>query len=346
MRAPRLWNVPRWSLAESRGLPAMRRLRLFGRALEAVARHPRSVRRLLHLIAELREEGIPVPVRELAMRSLHAQPSAALPDRLGAAGEQLEWLGAALRPASFLELLRGGALALGSVHNGLAEPQRLILLEETDASSEDGDWRLVLAAPPPFHHGERYALNFSCVRLQGRLTLAICRAPDAGRVAPRTLGGWHPACLLACVAAELAAWWDIELAVWNPPAADGSGADEGLRTIVATFCGVAQFPGWVRVPAFPVELLFAVSRSPEARELQAHRTDFWFRVRRGLRKSIRQQLRSPVAQARGAGLTHPLSSHRERALPWSEASTSLMPWASTQPMGDGRWSRTVPLPLA
>jgi hypothetical protein len=177
--------------------------------------------------------------------------------------------------------------------------------------------------PQPVDAG---VLAFSCFRVDGIGCLAIggVRGPRHAnqRMSPteinQALQGWKPAVLLVRVAQELARYWSLTLIGLDPAAHRLRGWSyqwnkryrDGAQRIFASYDALWEHfeatngpPGWVIVPMNSDDKLSATALSPEKRERQTRRADYWIRTRNLLRVQFTLLLQRPHREARISRVT-------------------------------------------
>jgi Protein of unknown function (DUF535) len=161
------------------------------------------------------------------------------------------------------------------------------------------------------------------------------------RVSPveisQALQGWKPAVLMVRVAQELARHWNLHLIGLHPRAHRLHGwsyqwtkrSREAGQRIHASYQALWHHfeaskgpPGWVLVPLNSDEKLAATALSPEKRERQTRRADYWIRTRNLLRLQFKQLLQRPGREARlsrvTVGVDEDSMTHEEMDFPQSE----------------------------
>jgi uncharacterized protein VirK/YbjX len=134
----------------------------------------------------------------------------------------------------------------------------------------------------------------------------------------QALQGWKPAVLMVRVAQELARHWGLRLIGLDPAAHRLHGWSyklnkryrDGAQRIYASYDALWQHfdatngpRGWVIVPMNSDDKLSATALSPEKRERQTRRADYWLRTRNILRLQLKELLLRPDREARLSRVT-------------------------------------------
>jgi uncharacterized protein VirK/YbjX len=328
-RMPGPWQAVAWAIQPGAEGGGTSRLRLVWRAIRAALWHGNDMRRWMAVVFELHSRGI---VRELPAEYLRAvRPYVHRGTGFGARVVQLidhaDWMETAFQPAAFEQLASGQPLVLAE----LAAPRGYdfmgLQLQRSAAQSPEGEMLLTLnlrRAASVQHRAQPVdaaVLGFSRFRVDGVACLVIGgvrgqRHPVL-RISPmeltQALQGWNPAVLLVRVAQELARYWNLHLIGLDPREHRLHGWSyqwtrryrEAGQRIFASYDALWQHfqatsgpTGWVILPANSDEKLSATALSPEKRQSQTRRADYWIRTRNLLRVQLKQSLQRPGRETR------------------------------------------------
>lgn len=330
---PGIWSSIGWALEPSRG-SGMSRLRLARRALVALLSHPRAMRRWMAVVFEMHSRGI---VSDLPSEYLRAvrQPvhrGTGMAARVVQLIDHADWLESAFQPRAFEQIASGRPLVLASLPAPRGYEYMRLQLQRAASQSPEGDLMLSLvlqrAADVQQKAGpvEAATLAFSRFRIDGQGCLAVGgvrgqRHPVL-RLSPvelaTALNGWKPPVLMVRLAQELARFWGLRLVgldpAWHPlhgwpyrwsrryrDAAHK--VDKSYGAIWSHFEATRGPQGWMLLPLSSDEKLAATALSPEKRERQTRRADYWIRTRNLLRTEFNQQLQRPSAEIQLNGAT-------------------------------------------
>jgi uncharacterized protein VirK/YbjX len=333
-RMPGAWQGVRWALQPGAEGGGTSRLRLAWRALRAALWHGKAMRRWMAVVVELHSRGI---VREVAGEYLRAvrpyvHRGTTYGERVVQLIDHADWLETAFQPSAFGQLASGRPLVLAELAAPRGYDFMRLQLQQAPTQSPEGELLLTLSLqrsadvqhrPQPVDAG---VLGFSRFRVDGVACLVIGgmrgqRHPVV-RVSTmevsQALQGWKPAVLMVRVAQELARHWSLHLIGLHPGAHRLHGWSyrwtrrnrEAARRIVASYDALWEHfeagkgpPGWVIVPLNSDEKLAATALSPEKRQRQTRRADYWIRTRNLLRLQFKQLLQRPGREARLSRVT-------------------------------------------
>jgi uncharacterized protein VirK/YbjX len=246
--------------------------------------------------------------------------------------DHVDWFEGAFQAKAFETIASGRPMVLAD----LAPPRGCdfmrLQLQQAPPQSPEGELLLALAlqrsadAQHKAQAVDAAVLAFSCFRIDGVNCLVIggVRGPrHAGqRMSPaeisQALQGWKPSVLIVRVAQELARHWGLRLIGLDPAAHRLRGWSyqrdkryrEAAQRIFASYDALWEHfgatngpPGWVIVPMNSDDKLSATALSPDKRERQARRADFWLRTRNLLRGQFQQLLQRPHREARVSRVT-------------------------------------------
>jgi uncharacterized protein VirK/YbjX len=329
-----MWQGVRWALQPGAQGGGTSRLRLVWRALRGGLWHRKALRRWMAVVFELHSRGI---VRDVAGEYLRAvrpyvHRGTGFEERVVQLIDHADWLETAFQPAAFEQLASGQPLILVELTAPRGYDFMRLQLQQAATQSPEGELLLTLRLqrsadvqhrPQPVDAG---VLCFSRFRVDGVGCLVIGgvrgQRHPVTRVSPveisQALQGWKPAVLMVRVAQELARHWSLHLIGLHPRAHRLHGwsyqwtkrsRDAGQRIHASYQALWSHFeaskgpPGWVLVPLNSDEKLAATALSPEKRERQTRRADYWIRTRNLLRLHFKQLLQRPGLEARLSRVT-------------------------------------------
>jgi uncharacterized protein VirK/YbjX len=310
------------------------RARLVWRTLKASLWHGKALRRWMTVVQELHARGI---IRDLPGEYLRAvrpyvHRRTGFDERVVQLIDHADWLETAFKPAAFEQLASGKPLVLAELVAPRGYDFMRLQLQQASVQSPEGELLLTLSLqrsadvqhrPQPVDAG---VLAFSRFRVDGVACLVIGgvrgQRNQVMRVSTmevsQALQGWKPAVLMVRVAQELARFWGLHLVGLDPAAHRLHGLsyqlnkryrDAGLRIYSSYDALWDHFeakpgpPGWMIVPLNSDEKLAATALSPEKRERQTRRADYWIRTRNLLRVQLRLLLQRPGLEARLSRVT-------------------------------------------
>ena len=333
-RVPGAWQGVRWALQPGAEGGGTSRLRLVWRALRAALWHGKAMRQWMAVVTELHSRGIVRDIEGEYLRAVrpHVHRGTGFPERVVQLIDHADWLETAFQPAAFERIASGQPLVLAELAAPRGYDFMRLQLQQAATQSPEGELLLTLSLqrsadvqhrPQPVDAG---VLAFSRFRIEGVGCLVIGgvrgQRHPVTRVSPveisQALQGWKPAVLLVRVAQELARHWGLHLIGLSPAAHRLHGwsyqltrrsRDAGQR-IYASYDALWDHfevskgpPGWVLVPLNSDEKLAATALSPEKRQRQTRRADYWIRTRNLLRLQLRQLLQRPGREARLSRVT-------------------------------------------
>jgi uncharacterized protein VirK/YbjX len=333
-RMPGVWQGVRWALQPGAQGGGTSRLRLVWRALRGGLWHRKALRRWMAVVFELHSRGIVRDVAGEYLRAVrpHVHRGTGFEERVVQLIDHADWLETAFQPAAFGQLASGQPLVLAELTAPRGYDFMRLQLQQAATQSPEGELLLTLTLqrsadvqhrPQPVDAG---VLCFSRFRVDGIGCFVIGgvrgQRHPVTRVSPvevnQALQGWKPAVLMVRVAQELARHWGLHLIGLNPRAHRLHGwsyqwtrrsRDAGQRIHASYEALWKHFeagkgpPGWVIVPLNSDEKLAATALSPEKRERQTRRADYWIRTRNLLRLQFRQLLQRPGREARLSRVT-------------------------------------------
>ena len=335
-RIPGIWSGVGWALRPESG-SGMSRLRLGTRALRAALWHGKAMRRWMAMVFELQARGIITDLPSEYLRAVrpYVHSGTSISTRVVQLIDHADWLEGALKPAAFQQVTSGQPLVLATLPAPRGYEYMRLQLQRSPAQSPEGDLMLTLVLLRAVEVQQRAApveaatLAFSRFRIDGQGCLVIGgvrgqRHPVL-RLSPvelsQALNGWKPAVLMVRVAQELARFWSLRLVGLDPARHPLRGRpyrwssryrDVGLQieksyaAIWNHFEATRGAHGWMMLPLNSDDKLSATALSPEKRERQSRRADYWIRTSNLLRIAFREQLQraAPEIKLGGATQTH------------------------------------------
>lgn len=336
---PGVWSGVRWAMAPGAAGGGTSRARLVWRAASGALVHGRQLRRWLALVSELHARKIVASVPAEYLRAVRpsANRGTSISQRVVQLTDHVDWLEGAFTPEAFATLVSGQPLTIGELAPPRGYESMRLQLRQAPARSSEGEMLLVLVLQrsPDIQHGpvpmEACVLAFSRFRIDGAACLVIGgvkgqRNPNQ-RVSTAELNqglqGWKPSVFLVRVAQELARHWNLNLVGLDPAShrlhgwtyrwnsrhrASGEKIFESYRSLWDHFSATNGPKGWVILPLHADEKLAATALSPEKRERQSRRADYWIRTRNLLRTRFRQVMQRPTLDEMAGGITQAMDS--------------------------------------
>jgi uncharacterized protein VirK/YbjX len=336
-RVPGIWQGFRWALQPGAEGGGTSRARLGWRALRATLGYGKALRRWMSVVFELHSRAI---VRDLPGEYLRAirpyvHRGTGFAERVVQLTDHYDWLETAFYPKAFEKIASGGPLVLAELAPPHGYDFMRLQLQQASPQSPEGELLLTLSLqrsaelqhqPRPMDAG---VLAFSRFRIDGIACLVIGgvrgqRHPVL-RASPmeisQALQGWKPSVLMVRVAQELARHWGLRIVGLQPGAHRLHGwsyqwtrhsRDAGQRVYASLDALWQHFeagngpPGWMLVPPNSDEKLAATALSPEKRDRQTRRADYWIRTRNLLRVHFKQLLQRPDREAQLSRVTQAL----------------------------------------
>jgi uncharacterized protein VirK/YbjX len=327
-RIPDLWQGVRWALQPGAQGGGTSRRRLASRALTATLGHAKALRRWMAMVVELHSREIlsDVPGEYLRAVRPYVHRHTGYDERVVQLIDHMDWLESAFHAKAFEQIASGRPLVLAELTPPRGCDFMRLQLQQAPSQSPEGELLLILSLqrssdiqhkPQPVDAG---VLAFSCFRIDGVACFVIggVRGPRhaSQRMSPteinQALQGWKPSVLMVRVAQELARYWGLRLIGLDPAAHRLRGWSyrwnkryrEGAERIFASYDALWEHfeatngpPGWVIVPMNSDDKLSATALSPEKRERQTRRADYWIRTRNLLRLQFKQLLQRPNREA-------------------------------------------------
>lgn len=337
-RLPGLWQGLAWALRADRRRGGISRPRLAWRTLAASLAHPKAMRRWMAVAYELHARGIAPDLESEYLRAVqpYIHRDTDVIGRVLQLIDHVDWLETAFKPAAFRQLASGALLVLAELPAPRGFEYMRLQLQRAPAQSPEGELLLTLTLrrapdvqiePKPV---DAAAMCFSRFRIDGQGCLVIGGVRGQRHPVLRmsvtemnqALAGWKPAVLMVRVAQELARHWGLQLVGLDPRAHRLQGwayrwsrrYREAAQRIDASYDALWQHfgarqgpPGWMVVPLNSDDKLEATALSPEKRERQTRRADYWIRIRNLLRLQFRDLLLRPGREARLSRMTQGLA---------------------------------------
>jgi uncharacterized protein VirK/YbjX len=333
-RMPDIWQGLRWALAPGAQGGGTSRRRLAWRALRATLGHGKALRRWMAMVVELHSREIvrDVPGEYLRAVRPYVHRHTGYDERVVQLIDHMDWLESAFNAKSFEQIASGRPMVLAELVPPRGCDFMRLQLQQAPTQSPEGELLLTLSlqrSPDVQHKAQPVdaaVLAFSCFRVDdvGCLVIGGVRGPRHAnqRMSPteinQALQGWKPSVFIVRVAQELARYWGLRLIGLDPAAHRLRGWSyqwnkryrDGAQRIFASYDALWEHfeatngpPGWVIVPMNSDDKLSATALSPEKRERQTRRADYWIRTRNMLRLQFKQLLQRPHREARVSRVT-------------------------------------------
>lgn len=324
---PGLWRGLVWALS-ARPAGGTSRRRLFMRMVWAWLRYHRVLKRWMAVAYEQHSRGLADDLPALFLRAVrpYVHRGLTVQDRAVQLIDHLDWQETALQPVALRQLVSGKPVVLVNLTPPRGYSCMRIQMRRAASHSPEGELLLSLS----LQRDERVqvmqpldvsTVAFSVFRVDGRSCLAIGGVRGQRHPVIRMsqvelsqlLHGWTAPVLMLRVMQELATFWELHLIgldpVWHPAQSWDYMLSKRHREIarrVAESYTVlwdhfdAQFGpmGWMVLPQHSDDRLAATARSPEKRERQIKRADYWLRTSTQLRAEFRNVLQVPDPHAR------------------------------------------------
>jgi uncharacterized protein VirK/YbjX len=328
-RLPGLWHAVAWAWRRGDEGGGISRMRLVWRACIGTLTAGRALQRWMAVSFELHARGLvgDQPGEYLRAIRPHVNRHTDYTARVVQLIDHVDWLESAFKAPALESLLAGRELVLAELQPPRGYDFMRLQLRAAPVASPEGELvlTLVLQRSPDVQHKamplEAVALAFSVFRIEGMPCLAIggvrgARHPVLRMSAVETsqaLCGWKPSVLAVRVAQELARYWNLQLVGLNPSSHRLQGWTyqwqrrhrEAAERIWSSYDALWDHfqaskgpPGWMVLPLHLDEKLAATALSPERRERQIRRADFWLRIVRRLKTDAEQLLTQPGREAR------------------------------------------------
>lgn len=338
---PSVWRSLLWAWRRGGEGGGVTRSRLLWRAFVSSTRWSSAMRRWMNVVFELNSRGLLTDPAGEYMRAVrpyvhrHTTYSARVIQLI----DFVDWMETAFKPPALKKLLAGEDIVLADLQPPRGCDWMRLQLRRAPVQSPEGELLITLMIQrsqdvhPNAVPVEAAALGFSVFRIDGYGCFAIggVRGPrhPVQRVSPveisQAMAGWKPSVLMVRVAQELARFWGVKLVGLNPSShrlqAWGYQMNQRHRDAAQRiydsydalwehFEATKGPLGWMILPLDSDDKLAATALSPEKRERQIRRADFWMRTRRRLHADARESLQRPGREARISRVTqsmHPAS---------------------------------------
>lgn len=333
-RVPGPWQAVAWAAAREANSGALRRARLVSRTVLASLAHRQALERWMAVVHELALRGLVHDARGEYLRAVrpYVNRHTRVPQRVAQLVDQADWLQAAFTPQSLQQLAAGEPVVLADLPPPRGYEFMRLQLLRAPSHSPEGELMLTLTMQRSAVMQHRApaidaaAIAFSRLRVGSRGCLAIGgvrgQRHPVQRISPveleQALQGWKASVLLVRVMQELARAWGLTLLGLDPQAHRLRGWSfrwrrrhrERAARLFASYDALwAHFearpgpPGWMAVPLDADHKLAATALSPEKRERQSRRADYWIRLRRLLHRQLPAVLLAPAPAGSDSGNT-------------------------------------------
>ena len=359
-RMPGIWQGLLWALRSPANGGGVSRSRLAWRMLNALLWHASAMKRWMTVVYELRSRGIitDLPGEFVRAARPHVRRDTEFNERVVQLIDHADWFEAAFARGALEQITAGRALVLLELPVPRGYDYLRLQLQRAPLQSPEGELLLTLTLQRAAEvqltpEVEVAAVGFSRFRVDGMGCLVIGgvrgQRHPVHRVSQvemsRAMAGWKPSVLMVRVAQELANAWHLQLIGLDPSSHRLQGwtsqlnerKRETARRIYTSYDGLWEHfgtrkgpLGWVVLPLDSDEKLEATALSPEKREQQTRRADFWIRTRKVLRSQLRNVLQKPGKDARLSRNTqsmHPPDWERSDHTSLSRAEEDMVPSA-------------------
>ncbi|HVZ43786.1 MAG TPA: DUF535 family protein [Ramlibacter sp.] len=353
-RIPSVWQGIGWALRRGGEGGGISRAELFGRALVATLAHGKALGRWMAIVHELKARGMLDDLEGEYLRAIRpsVQRHASIGERVTQLIDHTDWIETAFKPAALERLTSGKPVVLAELRPPRGFDYLRLQVQRTGVQSPEGELLLTLTAQrsSDVQHKalplDLAALAFSRFRIEDTSCLVIGgvrgQRHHASRMAmspvevSQALQGWKPSVLLVCTMQELARAWGHKLVGLNPASHRLQGwsfrfdtaSREAAERIFASHDALwAHFDaapgplGWVVLPLHSDDKLAATALSPEKRERQVRRADFWLRMRKALHLRMREVLVRPGREDQKSRVTQLATDHAPLEDDWGDLFT-------------------------
>jgi uncharacterized protein VirK/YbjX len=327
-RPPGLWEALAWAWQRGDDGGGVSRAQLVARTAYATLLRSADLQAWMDLVNELAQRGLMKDVPGEFLRAVRpaVHRFTDLRGRVQQLIDHYDWLEVAFKPAAFERLSTGRPVTLVEMRAPRGFEFLGLQVRRNEAASTEGELLLTLALQrsAQIQHQaqpvEVAAIAFSRFRIDNKACLAIGGVRGQRGAAQRVsqtelaqgLQGWQPAVLLVQAMQELARAWDLPLLALDARAHRLRGPAYRLRqrhrdaahriagsyqALWGHFGAVAGPVGWVQLPLPSDDKLEATALSPEKRERQVRRADFWLRTRKALQQQLGEVLLRPAGYA-------------------------------------------------
>lgn len=339
-KMPGLWQGVRWAWRRGNEGGGISRRALFWRTLHATLTCPAVLQRWMSVVWELKSRGIVSDVEGEYLRAVrpYVHRDTSVSARVVQLIDHVDWVETAFHSWAVERLSAGEPVVLANLAPPRGYEFMRLTIRRAPVQAPEGELLLTLELQrspeiqPKAQPIEAAALGFSRFRIEGKACLVIGGVRGQRDPVQRlsqaelnqALAGWKPSVLLVRVAQELARYWGLYLMGLDPSAHQLHGwrhrwdarRRETAQRIAASyealwdhFEGVRSADGWVALPMNSDDKLAATALSPEKRERQTRRADYWIRTRKLLHTEMKALLQRPgrepnlkrVTEAQGPG---------------------------------------------
>jgi uncharacterized protein VirK/YbjX len=325
---PGLWQGVQWARRRGDEGGGISRPRLVARAVWATFTQASALRRWMAVVIELKSRGIIDDVEGEYLRALrpHVNRGTRVSDRAVQLIDHIDWMESAFHSWALEKINSGQPLVLAELAPPRGYQYMRLQLQRAPVQSPEGELLLTLAlqrSADVQHKAmpvEVAAIAFSRFRVEGKGCLVIGgvrgQRDPVNRLSPvelaQALQGWKPPVLMVRVAQELARYWGLHLLGLDPgwhrlhawPSRWSARARETAQRIDNSYDALWNHfdahkgkDGWMILPLNSDEKLGATALSPEKRERQTRRADYWIRTRKLLHAEFKALLQRPGREA-------------------------------------------------
>lgn len=321
---PGLWQGVSWAFERGSQGGGISRARLVWRTLRATVSQPTVLKRWMAIAYELKERGLveDLPGEYLRAVRPYVHRHTSISARVVQLIDHVDWAEGAFHTWALENFAKGEPLVLADLPAPRGYDFMRLQLRRAAPQAPEGELLLTLTLQrsQAVQHNARpadvAALGFSRFRIDGKGCLVIGgvrgqRGP-VQRLSPmelnQALQGWKPSVLMVRVAQELARYWGLHLVGLDPAAHRLHGLSyqlskrnrEAAQRIYDSYDALWEHfdarkgtHGWMVLPLNSDDKLEATALSPEKRERQTRRADYWIRTRKLLHTQMRTLLQRP-----------------------------------------------------
>ena len=348
-RVPALRESVGWAMQRGSEGGGASRWRLVARTVAGNMMHARALQRWMGVVFELKSRGVIDDLEGEYLRAIrpYVHRHTGLVERVTNLIDHTDWLETAFQPAALERLAAGKPVVLADLPPPRGWESMRLQLRRTGVTSPEGELLLTLTMlrSPDIQHKalpvDASAIAFSRFRVEGTPCLVIGgvrgQRSAVGRMSPvevsQALQGWKPSVLLVRVMQELARAWGLTLIGLNPASHRLQGVSyrvnkrhrENAERIYGSyealwnhFDATSGPLGWVVLPLHSDEKLAATALSPEKRERQSRRADYWIRMRKLLRQQMRDVLLRGQREEKLSRVTQQITDHAPLQDEWAD----------------------------
>jgi uncharacterized protein VirK/YbjX len=331
---PGLWQGVTWARQRGNEGGGISQTHLVARTVWATLTHGAALRRWMTVAFELKSRGVidDLPGEYLRALRPYVHRGTGVNERVVQLIDHIDWVETAFHSWALEKITDGQPLVLADLKPPRGYEYMRLQLQRAPVQAPEGELLLTLAllrSPDVQHKAqpvEAAALIFSRFRIDGKGCLVIGgvrgQRDPVNRLSPvelnQALQGWKPSVLMVRVAQELARYWGLHLVGLDPgwhrlhafPNRLGARAKENAKRIDASYDALWDHfdahkgpSGWMVLPLNSDEKLAATALSPEKRERQTRRADYWIRTRKLLHAEFKALLQRPGREAQLSRVT-------------------------------------------